>query len=338
MQKTSNSDIRKKNTSLIRKFLLDGKPHSREELAAKTDLSVGTCRNILDDMETGREVIKVENGASTGGRPALQFQYVADFVNFLLVRLKVYHDTQGIERHIAELIFVDAVGSILEHYEVSYDLLSVEKFTQVVLEAVTKNQRIGVVSVSYPGVVLDGKSCCWSDISALSGHDLQIMLQESCGKRVVIENDINLSVCGYAINHKINTGGVAYIGFPQKNLPGCGLLIDGKLFRGQRGFAGEIIYLQNLTIEQLHSKLATSEGWDEFLLTSLRAITGLFDPAVIVVSDSRLTPERVQEIRQKCAQMAKADFLPEIHFSYDYIPDNTAGMLEFARKIFYKGN
>ena len=209
---------------------------------------------------------------------------------------------------------------------------------QCCADLVRTDCRIGAISISYPGVVLHGKTTCWSDIEELNGSDLQTMLEDTCGRVVSIENDLNLCACGYALRHHTGTAGVAYIGFPQKNLPGCGLLAEGKLLRGMRGFAGEVVYLQNLSRAELREKLAVTSTRDEILLLYLRAITGLLDPAVIVVADGTFTEERTEKLRQKCIKMTDPDFLPELQFLQDYTPDNFAGMLDFARKIYYKEN
>ncbi len=280
-----------------------------------------------------------DNGKSTGGRPGLRFRYAPDFVHYLLIRLKVEHIAEDPEMRVVETILTDALGNVLSSCEKYFETLSPQQLVQCCAGIVRTDCRVGALSFSYPGVVLHGKTSCWSDIDELNGYDLQTMLKDACGDiSVSIENDLNLCACGYSLLHQSGSAGVAYIGFPQKNLPGCGLLTEGKLLRGMRGFAGEVIYLQNLSRPELRKKLAVTSTRDEILMLYLRAITGLLDPAVIVIADGEFTPKRIEELRQKCTRMIDPDFLPELQFLQDYTPDNFAGMLDFARHFFYKEN
>ena len=109
MRTVSNMDVRKENTSAIRRVLLDGAIHSRDDLAAATRLSIGTCRNILDDLLSAGEVVIEDNGKSTGGRPALRFRYAPDCIHYLLLRLKVERSADDFEMRVVENILTDAL-------------------------------------------------------------------------------------------------------------------------------------------------------------------------------------------------------------------------------------
>ena len=149
------------------------------------------------------------------------------------------------------LALVDAEGTILAHAKVaSADIFrscstAVASLAEIVAAT---SQRWGVglsgvegIGIGIPGAV-DGSSglvAYCPNLSVLVGLPLGQALQEQVGIPVFVENDVNL-IClgesragrGKGVNH------VACV-FVGTGI-GCGLVLDGRLYSGPDGTAGEI--------------------------------------------------------------------------------------------------
>ena len=332
MRKINNSQVRGNNTNLIRQFLLSGAVHTKESLAAATGLSAATCRNILMEMLQTAEVEALAPGRPAGGRPPCRYRYNAGFVSWLLCRIKNVPTGKQLE-----ILVADAAGKVVARRESGLlAVLAPDILLEFIVDAAKDFSHVGAIAVSYPGVVLDGKTSCWGDVEELNGFDLKKLIEEHTRIPVLIENDINLAAEGYLIRHpEENIRDLVYIGFPPQNLPGCGLIAEGHLLHGTRGFAGEILYIQDQTREEQWNTMNAPHGLAEMLPVVLRAVTALLDPALIVVASPDL-PASEELLREKIRKMAHPDFLPELRIIPDYLPDNFAGLLNLARNSFYQ--
>ena len=95
--------------------------------------------------------------------------------------------------------------------------------------------------VGVPGAVdpLSGRVSLTPHVTGLQDFDLLGYLRSRFGAQVMIENDVNLAILGeQALGCASRCRNAAFLALGTGT--GLGLLIDGKLFRGARGSAGEI--------------------------------------------------------------------------------------------------
>jgi predicted NBD/HSP70 family sugar kinase len=101
--------------------------------------------------------------------------------------------------------------------------------------------RVRHVMVGIPGAIdpLTGRVSLTPNITGLQDFDVLGYLRGRFGPDVVIENDVNLAMLGeQALGCASRCRNAAFLALGTG--AGLGLLIDGKLFRGARGSAGEI--------------------------------------------------------------------------------------------------
>ncbi|HJS92258.1 MAG TPA: ROK family protein [Steroidobacteraceae bacterium] len=101
--------------------------------------------------------------------------------------------------------------------------------------------RVRHVMVGIPGAVdpLTGRVSLTPNIAGLQDFDILGHLRGRFGPQVTIENDVNLAMLGeQALGCASRCRNAAFLALGTGT--GLGLLIDGKLFRGARGSAGEI--------------------------------------------------------------------------------------------------
>jgi predicted NBD/HSP70 family sugar kinase len=101
--------------------------------------------------------------------------------------------------------------------------------------------RVRHVMVGVPGAIdpLTGRVSLTPNIEGLQDFDVLDYLRGRFGPGVAIENDVNLAMLGeQALGCASRCRNAAFLALGTG--AGLGLLIDGKLFRGARGSAGEI--------------------------------------------------------------------------------------------------
>jgi predicted NBD/HSP70 family sugar kinase len=101
--------------------------------------------------------------------------------------------------------------------------------------------RIRQVMVGVPGAIdpLTGRVSLTPHVAGLQDFDVLGYLRGRFGPDVAIENDVNLAMLGeQALGCASGCRNVAFLALGTGT--GLGLLIDGKLFRGAHGLAGEI--------------------------------------------------------------------------------------------------
>jgi predicted NBD/HSP70 family sugar kinase len=102
-------------------------------------------------------------------------------------------------------------------------------------------RRVRQVMVGIPGAIdpLTGRVSLTPNIAGLQDFDVLAYLRGRFGPGVAIENDVNLAMLGeQALGCASQCRNAAFLALGTG--AGLGLLIDGKLFRGARGSAGEI--------------------------------------------------------------------------------------------------
>jgi predicted NBD/HSP70 family sugar kinase len=102
-------------------------------------------------------------------------------------------------------------------------------------------RRVRHIMVGVPGAIdpLTGRVSLTPNIEGLQDFDVLGYLRGRFGPDVVIENDVNLAMLGeQMLGCASRCRNAAFLALGTG--AGLGLLIDGKLFRGARGSAGEI--------------------------------------------------------------------------------------------------
>lgn len=303
----------------------------RETLAASTGLSQATCHGILMEMLAAGEVQELPPEASECGRPARRFRYNMDYSRFGFVRLQ----SQNRQKSVAVRV-TDAAGRTVQEEHFDVNELPLARLLEIMESVLDGYSNLCALGLSYQGVVRDGKTGGWSCMEELTGLNLAAEIRKHFTVPLVIENDVNLAAWGYFQTHASETDSLAYIAFPKANLFGCGLISDGRLLRGSRGFAGEILYIQNLTWEEQRRQLNRPRGRADVVLQLIRPLTALFDPERIAISGEELTEEDILYIREQCQTMLRSDFLPALYFLPDYAEDNFKGLSDLVLREFYR--
>ncbi|MFC0622551.1 ROK family protein [Kribbella deserti] len=227
--------IREINAALVLHELRAESLLSRTELAKRTGLSLPTVSEITAELiETG-VIEERATGLSGGGRRPILLALRPDAGAVVGIKLT---ETQVIA------VLTDLNARILGRITLPLPRTSVPRVIQTVAKAVralaadspSRLYGVGVglagVIDRAAGVVRHGTYSDWHDV------DLAGLLQRELGQPVVVDNDVNTLVASeqwFGAGRGVSDVAVVSIG---RGI-GLGMVLDGRLYRGAGGGAGE---------------------------------------------------------------------------------------------------
>jgi predicted NBD/HSP70 family sugar kinase len=229
------TSVREHNLALVMRHLAASpRPISRADIAAATGLTKATVSALVEDLLGGRLVSEVEPTPRAGaGRPATGLRLAADGPAGLGVEINV--------DYLAACV-VDLSGEVRHHAVRHADQRP--RRPEQVLDAAARlaagavgaadgqGLRVAGAALAVPGLVSDGlihraPNLGWRDVPAPA---------RLAGLPVRVDNEANLAALGEL--RASRTADFIYIS--GEIGIGAGIVLDGRLFRGARGFSGEI--------------------------------------------------------------------------------------------------
>ena len=236
-KKATRQDTKEHNRDLVLKTLFDNESISRAEIARVTGLTRATVSSIVSSFIDEGLVEEVGRGESLGGKAPVLLSIVAEARYLIGINLE-------------QDIFIGAIinlrGEVKE--EISLSLgendgqAAVELIYEILDQLLSKNWTpvvgIGVAAPglinTQEGVVVNAVNLDWKDLP------LAALIRERYALPVAILNDSQATAIGeyvYGQGHKKNKN---LIVVSVRHGIGAGILIDGKIFQGDGGGAGEI--------------------------------------------------------------------------------------------------
>jgi N-acetylglucosamine repressor len=232
------------NRNLVLNVLRTGAA-SRAEVVRTTGLSPATVSLIVSELIESGLVIEVGGGKSSGGRPPLVLR-LDDERNYAVgVKLMRHVISVAVTDVRAEVVYSEVVG-----------LPSAEREPGPVLDALcgvveeaTNKAGVGLDLVVGVGVGLAGLVdaetgvCRYSPSFGWSNVPVAAPIAERLGRPVLVDNDVNtLTVAEqwFGRGHGVDDFVVVTVG----EGVGAGVVVDGQLYRGAKGAAGEIGHMR----------------------------------------------------------------------------------------------
>lgn len=237
--------MRELNERIVLNLIREEGPISRAELARQSNLSRSTVSSIIAPLLAGQVVRETGTGSSRGGRRPILIEF--NFQSGFAIGVELGCTTLSV-------LLTDLAANTLRQAARRFEIASGPEqciplvaglIEEIVAAAeISPGQIIGVgVGMPGPLAFASGRPIAppvmpgWHDIP------LRAMLEESLGLRVFLENDANL---GALAEHRWGAGqgwrNLAYLYLGSVGI-GAGLILDGRLYRGDIGAAGEIGHL-----------------------------------------------------------------------------------------------
>ncbi|THV34614.1 ROK family transcriptional regulator [Glycomyces buryatensis] len=232
--------LRVLNDQAALKLLLDDGPQTRAQLAERTSMSKVTASQMMERLQT-RGLVEVI-GSKSGGRGPNASLYAAVPTFTYVVGIEV-----GLTS--AKGACADFTGHIVGRAEIpvegSTDPVSVVRrvVTDSVADAGIEMSKVERVVLGTPGVIDPGSGDIGFSWNLPAWHrGLRTALNEQFGAEVAIENDVNLATI--AEQRSGGAGGASdFVYAWYGGGLGLGVMLNGRLYRGATGAAGEIGFL-----------------------------------------------------------------------------------------------
>ncbi|MCD7949247.1 MAG: ROK family protein [Erysipelotrichaceae bacterium] len=274
------SKLRQTNKTTVLKALYELGPSTKNQISEYTELSVGTCFNVLQELLESNEVILGEDFASTGGRKAKCYEINKNYAyNLTISMVRVYEEIQY------TINIYNLIDEKIDSYTSNYSVIDFNKLLDDISSVM--NQYLNVISIviALPGFVdKDGylnEMCLNYGLEKLREISLTQELSQRFHCHVIVENDVNVMAYGYYALHKeCDTFGFIYQ--PEKELAGGAYVYQGELVKGKHGFLGEIGYLVNLNRSQQLQDLE-NDNIHTLLAHFMHTMQVMYDPDYIIV-------------------------------------------------------
>ncbi len=249
MRFSTNIDVKIANAVKIYSVLRKSEGMTKSELAHKVRLSFASASKICTALEESGLVVVKENIRSTGGRKAAKVSFCQDRAYTLAIDM---HHTQHIYLGIInlrnelkksvrfEVSEHDTLETILAHVKESYIKLSNGDEPDLL------GVSVGISAVHDPntGILLQSSNPIFERVQ------LRRYLEEIFpGKLILVDNDANLAGLSQRMKSEVSGKNLLFLFFSQGI--GLGIMIDGILYRGSNGFAGELGHLKVSGVNKL---------------------------------------------------------------------------------------
>lgn len=232
--------LRESNLSSVLRFLHSEVSISRAQLAALTGLNKSTISSLVEELLERGLVHEIGINSVGAGRPAMLLEINPEAGSIIGVELGV------------DFIFVvitDFVGKIIWRRLAQADPAEEKETTlaqtlEIVNEAIKAGRELGLrplgLGLATPGIVnlnegvlVFAPNLHWRDVPLCK------IFSEKTGLRVFVENDANAAAVGEHLFGVARQSEDFIFVFAGVGIGG-GLFLNGRLYRGNNGYAGEI--------------------------------------------------------------------------------------------------
>lgn len=282
-------------------------------------MSVGT---IIERLLKHGRITAQKRKSTTSGRPALEYRYNAEYAQVLAL----YTCTRE-GKDILYLCVADLVGTQIITEHVVLNDITRDTFIPHIKKMLNRFPSICAIAFGLPGTICNGV-LEWIDYPALRGEKLAEYYEKTFGMPVIVENDVNAAVRGYCTLRGLTQTCVGYVYFPEKYAPGVGIWLNGTVYRGAHGFAGEIgalpLGIAWETLDYSVFDLATNA-----VARMASVINGVLDLDTLVLCGEFLHDSHLQEIQKQSNQYVLSN-APDITLSQNFLADYSAGIIACA--------
>lgn len=236
----------------IIKYLYYKKALSLTDLSKLTQKSLPLITATVSSLADSGHIIEQGFAPSTGGRRALMFLLNPNYKRFIV--------SVAMDQLISRLTIYDlANNQILSTQSINLDMAessSADNLIQFIDKCITKSKinrkSLLGVGIGMPGFVNTELGINYSFMHVEEGNNLRDYLSEKLKLQVFIDNDSSLiALAELNFGNAINLKDVLVVNIGWGT--GLGMIVNGQLYRGSSGYAGEFSHIPLSNSEQLCS-------------------------------------------------------------------------------------
>jgi predicted NBD/HSP70 family sugar kinase len=264
------TDKERKNLAILEVIRKNG-PISRTDISKITELNIVTVSNYVNHYIKKGLVIEGELDESTGGRKPVLVElnskagYIVGVGLNMLSTVAVLVDLE-----------INVISEVKHERDPENSERVIEKMVDMAAELIEKSEiekdKIVGVGVGVPGIIDErGRTIRWPQ--SLGEKDISVCLsiKDTFEKRLniptFVENDANAAVLGekwLGLDRDVRHMLYMFSGV------GCGILINGEIYRGATGAAGELGITSPKSTKEYSQEIATQLGRWEMDIGMLR--------------------------------------------------------------------
>jgi len=207
---------------------------SRAEISKEIKLAQSTVTKIISPLVENGLIVEVGDGTSTGGRKPINLRFNNDYGFIITVKIEA-------SKLIVALCNLSPaiLSTSITEFPVG---LSYDELKPILIQAIREfmKERVFAIGITISGIVDDDSGVLisstllgWSDIH------LRDDLKHEFGINIYIENDVNAFAI-YQFNSEFGQNHNSFVCMTVGEGVGSGIVINGKLYKGEFGGAGEI--------------------------------------------------------------------------------------------------
>jgi len=233
----------------IIKYLYISGLHSSADICRHLKISVPNAFSMLNDLVEKNLIEKKGRGDSIGGRKPDLYGIKDDCFYVMAVEVGVYTTRMAIFNSVNEnLTGVKEFSINLNNKSETLDML-IAVIQQFIKMSGINSLRLTGIGISMPGLVDSIQGINYSYLN-IGDQSLVSLLEERLQKPVFIENDANaIALAEYRLGIAQSKKEVLVL-YLDLGI-GLGMILNGKLYRGFAGFAGEFSHIQMVDDGQL---------------------------------------------------------------------------------------
>ncbi len=236
--------MRQSNAALVLRLIWESKQLSRADLARITGLSASTVSDIINELRDHDLVVEQGTGVSSGGRRPILLGVNPSRAHIIGIEIGGTHITVVATSLVGEILCSQRIHQPTRE-QPEATIAKLHELIEWCFEqpGVERDSLLGL-GVAVPSPVDPSRPGQLSRLvlPAWVGVDLLSELQERYGRPVHIENDANAGALAELWwGEREDVQNLAYVKVATG--VGAGFIIDGKLYRGADGSAGEIGHL-----------------------------------------------------------------------------------------------
>lgn len=299
------------NRRLVKESIRNNPLISRPQLAQRTGMSLVTVNKQVEALVQSGEILCKGEKESTGGRKAQRYLFNEDFG--VTATVMVCGGAFDLELR-------NAAGAPIAHRVCGYDGGSrtdqLLRDMDSLLELRGKGRLLSI-GIAVPGTVVEDEIGNIPQIPQWDGLALRGIVQRRYGCLTVIENDCNACAAGVYGSRGDGVRNMAFLHLGRG--VGAGLILDGKLYRSGRAFAGEFgdILMGDPGVRFEDAFSACMERGDRAQIDHLIArvlacFSCILDPDAVVIESEWISAQDLEAIRRECAGSIGERYTPRL--------------------------
>lgn len=311
------------NTGVVRAAVRAAGPTTKNQVARQTGLSFPTVSRTVDELVAGGELVECGVDKTTGGRSAQLYSFNPVYRLTLSIRL---------ESGVLKWFVGGFDGKKLEEGTMAAEGRALQTLEELLAQVKGKYDTLGAVALGLDGSVNGGRVIEAFGHEELQGVDVCRHLSGLSGLPVAVENDMSVVAFGYvsALAEKSRAVVCIYLG---PICAGAGVALDGQVWHGATGFAGELYYLPGEKPDKNTPCHYETMDMTAYYARLVRSYAVVLNPERIVLYQNPYIEGKTDEIRKLCAQSLPTPGMPVIESSAHFDRDYERGLSAMAEEL-----